>query len=75
MKDYKLYASEYLQGWITFVSEKLAVSHPVKQEMIEECKNEYNYNLNKVGANSDSQNSVYVQFCKITNYRKKYFIY
>ena len=59
-KDYKLYASEYVQGWITFVNEKLAVSHPVKQEMIEECKNQYNYNLNKVGANSDSQNSVYV---------------
>lgn len=59
-KDYKLYASEYVQGWITFINEKLAVSHPVKQEMIEECKNQYNYNLNKVGANSDSQNSVYV---------------
>jgi len=59
-KDYKLYASEYVQGWITFISEKLAISHPVKQEMIEECKNQYNYNLNKVGANSDSQNSVYV---------------
>jgi len=59
-KEYKSYASEYVQGWITFISEKLAVSHPVKQEMIEECKNQYNYNLNKVGANSDSQNSVYV---------------
>jgi len=59
-KEYKSYASEYVQGWITFVNEKLAVSHPVKQEMIEECKNQYNYNLNKVGANSDSQNSVYV---------------
>ena len=59
-KEYKSYASEYVQGWITFINEKLAVSHPVKQEMIEECKNQYNYNLNKVGANSDSQNSVYV---------------
>lgn len=59
-KDYKLYASEYVQGWITFISEKLAVSQSVKQEMIDESKNQYNYNLNKVGANSDSQNSVYV---------------
>ncbi|MCW3160770.1 beta-carotene 15,15'-monooxygenase [Chryseobacterium oryctis] len=59
-KDYKLYASEYMQGWITFVNEKLAVSHPVKQEIIEECKKQYIYNLNKVGANSDSQNSVYM---------------
>lgn len=59
-KDYKLYASEYMQGWITFISEKLAVSYPVKQEIIEECKKQYNYNLNKVGANSDSQNSVYM---------------
>ncbi len=59
-KDYKLYASEYMQGWITFISEKLAVSHSVKQEIIEECKKQYIYNLNKVGANSDSQNSVYM---------------
>ena len=59
-KEYKSYASEYVQGWITFINEKLAVSHPVKQEMIEECKSQYIYNLNKVGANSDSQNSVYV---------------
>lgn len=59
-KEYKSYASEYVQGWITFINEKLATSYPAKQEMIEECKNQYNYNLNKVGANSDSQNSVYV---------------
>ena len=49
-----------MQGWITFISEKLAVSHSVKQDMIEECKKQYIYNLNKVGANSDSQNSVYM---------------
>ncbi|WP_185095848.1 beta-carotene 15,15'-monooxygenase [Chryseobacterium daeguense] len=59
-KDYQLHASEYMQGWITFVNEKLAVSHPVKQDIIEECKKQYIYNLNKVGANSDSQNSVYM---------------
>lgn len=59
-KDYKSYASEYMQGWITFIGEKLAVSYPVKQDMIEECKKQYNYNLNKVGANADSQNSVYM---------------
>ncbi|SHE89461.1 beta-carotene 15,15'-monooxygenase [Chryseobacterium takakiae] len=59
-KDYKLYASEYMQGWITFINEKLVVSYPVKQEMIEECKKQYTYNLNKVGANSESQNTVYM---------------
>jgi hypothetical protein len=36
-----------MQGWITFISEK-GVSL-VKQDMIEECKKQYIYNLNKVG--------------------------
>ncbi|UZT96272.1 beta-carotene 15,15'-monooxygenase [Chryseobacterium fluminis] len=59
-KDYKLYASEYVQGWITFIGEKIAVSRTEKQTMIDDCIATYNVNLETVGANSDNQNLVYL---------------
>lgn len=59
-KDYKLYASEYVQGWITFIGEKIAVSRTEKQTMIDDCIVTYNTNLETVGANSDNQNLVYL---------------
>ncbi len=59
-KDYKLYASEYVQGWITFIGEKIAVSKTEKQTMIDSCIETYNTNLENVGANSDNQNLVYL---------------
>lgn len=59
-KDYKLYASEYVQGWITYIGEKIAVSKTEKQTMIDSCIDTYSTNLNNVGANSDNQNLVYL---------------
>lgn len=59
-KDYKLYASEYVQGWITFIGEKIAVSKTEKQTMIDSCIETYTANLETVGANSDTQNLVYL---------------
>jgi hypothetical protein len=59
-KDYKLYASEYVQGWVTFIGEKIAVSKTEKQNMIDSCIETYNTNLESVGANSDNQNLVYL---------------
>jgi len=59
-KDYKRYASEYVQGWITFIGEKIAVSKTEKQIMIESCIATYEANLERVGANSDTQNLVYL---------------
>jgi len=59
-KDYKLYASEYVQGWITFIGEKIAVSKTEKQTMIDSCIETYNMNLENVGASSDNQNLVYL---------------
>lgn len=59
-KDYKLYASEYVQGWITYIGEKIAVSKTEKQTMIDSCIDTYSTNLDRVGANSDNQNLVYL---------------
>ena len=59
-KEYVLYASEYMKGWITFVSEKLHISMHEKIVLQTECIACYNENLKNVGASEDSQNSVYV---------------
>lgn len=59
-KEYVLYASEYMKGWITFISEKLHISMHEKIALQTECIACYNENLKSVGASEDSQNSVYV---------------
>jgi len=59
-KEYVLYASEYMQGWITFVNEKLRISQHEKLVLQNECMESYHENLKNVGASEDSQNSVYV---------------
>jgi len=59
-KEYVLYASEYMQGWITFVNEKLRISQHEKVVLQNECMESYHENLKKVGASEDSQNAVYV---------------
>ncbi|WP_205944997.1 hypothetical protein [Pedobacter psychrodurus] len=59
-KEYVLYASEYMQGWITFVNEKLRISQHEKFDLQNECRACYDENLKSVGASEDSQNSVYL---------------
>lgn len=59
-KEYVLYASEYMQGWITFVNEKLRISQHEKVVLQTECMATYQENLKSVGASEDSQNAVYV---------------
>jgi len=59
-KEYVLYASEYVKGWITFVSEKLRISQHEKSNLQNECIACYHENLKSVGANEDAQNSVYL---------------
>ncbi|MFN0254445.1 beta-carotene 15,15'-monooxygenase [Pedobacter ureilyticus] len=59
-KEYALYASEYVQGWVTFITEKLFVSRTENQNLIKECMDIYNTHCGNVGANADSQNSVYL---------------
>jgi len=59
-KEYVLYASEYMQGWITFVNEKLRISQHEKLVLQNECMESYHENLKNVGASEDSQNSIYV---------------
>ncbi|KRT17700.1 beta-carotene 15,15'-monooxygenase [Pedobacter ginsenosidimutans] len=59
-KEYVLYASEYMQGWITFINQKLHISQYEKSALENECITCYHENLKSVGASEDSQNSVYV---------------
>ena len=59
-KEYVLYASEYMQGWITFINQKIFAPQSEKDPLIESCMAIYHGNLRKVGAKEDSQNSVYL---------------
>ncbi|RWU04882.1 coiled-coil domain-containing protein [Pedobacter chitinilyticus] len=59
-KEYALYASEYVQGWVTFITEKLFVSRTENQNLVKECMEVYNGHCESVGATADSQNSVYL---------------
>jgi hypothetical protein len=59
-KEYVLYASEYMQGWITFINEKLRISQHEKVVLQNECMESYHENLKRSGASEDSQNAVYV---------------
>jgi len=59
-KEYVLYASEYVKGWITFVSEKLRISQTEKNNLQNECIACYHENLKSVGASDDAQNAVYL---------------
>lgn len=59
-KEYVLYASEYVQGWITFIHERLFVPQSEKEALVEKCTNCYHENLSNVGASEGSQNSIYL---------------
>lgn len=59
-KEYVLYASEYMQGWITYVFEKLYISRTEKHNVAEECRTTYYTHLDEVGAKADYQNSIYL---------------
>ncbi|NDV16518.1 beta-carotene 15,15'-monooxygenase [Muricauda sp. TY007] len=60
-KEYKLYASEYLQGWLTFINEKLVIAKPEKDRLIEECIEVSKVHLDRVGVRDDYQNTVFTK--------------
>lgn len=59
-KEYALYASEYVQGWITFINEKLFISKTENHNLVSECIEIYEGHCTGVGAKDESQNSVYL---------------
>jgi peptidoglycan hydrolase CwlO-like protein len=59
-KEYVLYASEYMQGWITFINEKLFISRTETENLVGSCIDSYNAHCESVGAKEDSQNSIYL---------------
>ena len=60
-KEYKLYASEYLQGWLTFINEKITVSRTENERIITECLNVNRLHLEKIGVREDYQNTVFTK--------------
>jgi predicted nucleic acid-binding Zn-ribbon protein len=60
-KEYKLYASEYVQGWVTYIAEHISVSKAVNDKMINEAHQVYEEHLKDVGANDNFQNTIFTQ--------------
>jgi len=60
-KEYKLYASEYLQGWLTFINEKLMISRSENDNLISECLIINKLHLEKVGVREDYHNTVFTK--------------
>ena len=60
VKDYQLYASEYMQGWITSISETLHGARDKKEKLISECNEEYLMHIEKMGSDSEYQNKIFL---------------
>lgn len=58
-KEYALYSSEYMQGWITYINEKIAVSHSEKKLIVDECIDVFHSHHKEVGVNNESLNTIY----------------
>jgi hypothetical protein len=60
-KEYKLYASEYVQGWVTYIAESITVSKELNDKMINDAYEVYEKHLKVVGANDNYQNTIFTQ--------------
>ncbi|WP_299121994.1 beta-carotene 15,15'-monooxygenase [uncultured Tenacibaculum sp.] len=59
IKEYHLYASEYMQGWVTSINQNLHGSFNKKKDLIHECNETYNNHIKEVGSNNDYQNKIF----------------
>lgn len=60
IREYHLYASEYMQGWVTSINQNLHGSPNKKQDLIHECNETYKNHINEVGLNNEFQNKIFV---------------
>lgn len=60
VKEYHLYASEYMQGWVTSINQNLHGSFNKKKDLIHECNEAYNNHISEVGSNNEFQNKIFV---------------
>ena len=60
-KEYKLYASEYMQGWLTFMNEKMTIAQNERSRRIDDCFEIYNTHIEKMGVRDDYQNTVFTK--------------
>jgi len=60
VKEYQLYASEYMQGWVTSINQNLHGSLLKKQELIHDCNETYLIHIDGVGSNQEFQNKIFL---------------
>jgi hypothetical protein len=58
--NYKSLSTEYLQGWMEFISSELHVNKTEKDKILVDCKEVYKNHLNSLDINTDTyQNKIY----------------
>ncbi len=60
VKEYQLYASEYMQGWITSINQNLHGSFTKKQDLIQGCNEAYHMHVNEMGSNTEYQHKIFL---------------
>jgi hypothetical protein len=60
VKEYQLYVSEYMQGWVTSINQNLHGSASKKQELIHDCNENYEIHIEEVGSNKEIQNKIFL---------------
>jgi len=60
-KEYKLYASEYVQGWVTYIAEHISVTKSVNDKMIDDAYTVYETHLKIVGVDDSYQNTIFTK--------------
>ncbi len=60
VKDYKMYASEFTNGYITYINRDIALPREEKDSLVNKCYFIYEEHLNQVEANKDNYNLLYV---------------
>lgn len=58
-KEYALYATEYVQGWITYIHEVIRISDSQQKTLVNECLDAYQKHIKEIGLSHDHQNTVY----------------
>jgi predicted nucleic acid-binding Zn-ribbon protein len=60
-KEYRLYSSEYMQGWLTYINEKLSISQAENDRLVSECLEVCTAHLEKIGVREDYHNTVFTK--------------
>jgi len=60
-REYQLFASEYVKGWVTFLSKHIVIPEKEKDTIMQRCFEVYQNHLKLNGVNGNTLNTVYTK--------------